>query len=61
MQPLHQALIMEDVTARGDLSDISAVSEGLHANDTLWGVELVDFLSFAVLDIRDQFGVAVNK
>ena len=61
MQPLHQALIMEDVTARGDLSDISAVSESLHANDALWSVELVDFLRFAVLDNRDQFGVAVNK
>ena len=61
MQPLHQALIMEDVTARGDLPDISAVRESLHTNDALWRVELIDFLRFAVLDVRDQFGVAVNK
>ena len=61
MQPLHQALVMENVTARGNLSDIGAVSENFHADDALWSVELVDFLCFAVFNIRDQLGVAVNK
>ena len=60
-QPLHQALIVEKVTARRYFSDICAAYENLLANGALGNVELVDFLRLPVLNNRNQLIVAVYQ
>lgn len=60
-KPLHQALIVEKVTARRYLSDICPACEDLLANGALGNVELVDFLRLPILNNRNQLTVAVHQ
>lgn len=58
-EPLHQALVMQNVPTGGDFSHFAIIVEHFHANDTLKCVELVQFFVFgAVLDHRNKLIVA---
>eukprot|EP00353_Schmidingerella_taraikaensis_P016925 CAMPEP_0185616766 /NCGR_PEP_ID=MMETSP0436-20130131/41018_1 /TAXON_ID=626734 ORGANISM="Favella taraikaensis, Strain Fe Narragansett Bay" /NCGR_SAMPLE_ID=MMETSP0436 /ASSEMBLY_ACC=CAM_ASM_000390 /LENGTH=165 /DNA_ID=CAMNT_0028253775 /DNA_START=290 /DNA_END=787 /DNA_ORIENTATION=+ len=52
-QPLHEALVVEDVPARGHLSHLGRTVEGFHADHALWRSELVQF--FVVLTVLKEW------
>lgn len=61
-EPLHKAIVVEDVTAGGHFADLCTIREGFHAYDALWDAELIDF--FIVLPVvydRDQLFVGVDE
>jgi hypothetical protein len=58
IEPLHEAIVVQNVLAARYLTDLDSVRESVHADHTFSRAELVYFfIIFAILHLRDHFVV----
>lgn len=61
-EPVHEALVVEDVPTSWNLSHLTLIVESFHADDAFWCVKLIKlFVVLAVLGERDEFHVALYR